>query len=115
LLESLALAAGTNGKSFQGSRVDRVRPLVWPESATTASRPGDANARPVRQANDSGTTVKHLDPATLEHASECHPAQRPQVVVAEHRDNGQPAGRQQLTSHLGFQQATVLREIPGDK
>lgn len=115
LLESLALTAGTNGKSFQGPRMNRVRPLVRPESATTAGRSGDANARPVRQANDGGAAVKHLDPAMLEHAPERHPAQRPQVVVAEHRDNGQPAGCQQLTSHLGFQQATVLREIPGDK
>ena len=36
-------------------------------------------------------------------------------MIAKHRDNGQASGRQELSSGLGFQQASVLREIPGNQ
>jgi hypothetical protein len=113
--ERLTFTAGANGKPLQSSRVDGVWPLMRPESATAAGRPGDANARPVRQANNGGTTVEHLDATAFEHAPECSPAQRSQVMIAKHRDNGQASGSQELSSGLGFQQASVLREIPGDQ
>ena len=113
--QRLTFAAGANGKPFQGSRVDGVRPLVRPESATAAGRPGDANARSVCQANHGGATVEHLDATAFEHAPEGCPAQRSQVMIAKHRDNGQASCRQELASRLGFQQASVLREVPGNQ
>jgi hypothetical protein len=113
--ERLRLAAGANGKPFQRSGVDRVWPLVRPEPATATDRPGDADAQPVRQANNGGATVEHLDTMAFEHAPERNPAQRAQVVVAKHGHDGQASGRQELASRLGLQQAAVLGEIPGDQ
>jgi hypothetical protein len=113
--ERLRLAAGTYGKSFQSPRMDPVRAFVRPEPAAAAGRPGDADARPVRQANHGGATVEYLYAVAFEDAPERNPAQRPQVVVAKHRDDGQASGRQQLASRLGFQQAAVLRKISGNQ
>jgi hypothetical protein len=108
-------AAGANGKPFQGSRVDGVWSLVRPESATATGRPGDANAQSVCQANHDGATVEHLDATTFEHASEGCSAQRSQVMIAKHRDNGQARCREELASRLGFQEASVLGEVPGNQ
>jgi hypothetical protein len=113
--ERLALAAGTESKSLQGSRMDRVWPFMRPEPAATAGCPGDADARPVRQANHGGASVEHLDATAFERAPERYSAQRSQVVVPQDRDDGQPRGHQEIARHLGFQQATVLREIAGDE
>ena len=92
--QRLTFAAGANGKPFQGSRVDSVWPLVRPESATAAGRPGDPYARTVGQTNHGGATVEHFDATAFEHAPERCPAQRSQVMIAEHRHDGQASGRQ---------------------
>jgi hypothetical protein len=73
--ERLTFTAGANGKPFHGSRVDGVWSLVGPESATASGRPGDANARPVCQANHGGATIEHLDATAFEHTPERCPAQ----------------------------------------
>jgi hypothetical protein len=114
-LQAFTLAPGPDGKSLEGPRVDRRWPLIWPEAATTAGRAGDANPRPVRQAHYGGATIQHLDAVAFQRAPECNPAQRSQVVVTKHRDHGQSSRRQELAGRLGFQQAPVLREVPGDK
>jgi hypothetical protein len=113
--QRLTFAAGADGKPFQGSRVDRIWSLVRPESATAASRPGYADARPICQANHGGTTVEHFDATAFEHATEGCPAERSQVVIAKHRDDGQASGREELASRFGFQQSSVLREVTGDQ
>ena len=113
--ERLTFAAGANGKPFQGSRVDGVWPLMRPESATAAGRPGDAYAGPVCQANHGGATVEHFDATAFEHAPERCPAQRSQVMIAEHRHDGQASGRQELACRLGFQQSSVLREVTSNQ
>ena len=48
-------------------------------------------------------------------ASEGCPAQRSQVMIAKHRDNGQARCREELASRLGFQEASVLGEVPGNQ
>jgi hypothetical protein len=86
--ERLTLAAGAEGKALQGPRVDSRWPFVRPETAATAGRASDTDARSVRQANQRGATVQHLDAAAFERAPERDPAQRSQVVVTEHRYHG---------------------------
>ena len=113
--QRLTLTAGTNSEPLQSPRMNRVWPLMWPKPTATAGRPGDADAGSVRQANDGGAPVEDLDTGAFEHTPERRPAQRSQVVVAEHRDHRQSSCRQELPGHLGFEEATVLSEIAGDK
>src|SRR5829696_638402 len=113
--QRLALPTSPNGKPLQCARVNRIRAFVWPEPATATDRSGDADTRSVRQANHRGATVEHLDSKTFEHPPERYPAQRAEVVVAEHRDHRQSSGRQELAGDLGFEQATVLSQVTGDK
>jgi hypothetical protein len=95
--------------------VNRIGTLKWPEPPAAADCPGDAHARSVRQANHGGATVEHLDARAFEHPPERYPAQRSQVVVAEHRDHWDSRGRQELAGHLGFKQPAVLCKVTGDK
>jgi hypothetical protein len=113
--QRLTLTAGTNSQPLQRPRVNRIWPLMWPKPTAAAGRPGDADARSVRQANDGGTPVEHLDTRAFEHTPERHPAQRSQVVVAKHRNDRQSGRRQELSGQLGLEEATVLSEIAGDK
>jgi hypothetical protein len=85
--QRLTLTAGTKSEPLQSPRVNRIWPFMWPKSTATAGRPGDADARSVRQAHDGGTPVEDLDTGAFEHTPERCPAQRSQVVVAEHRDH----------------------------
>ena len=114
-LERLTLPASPNGKPLQCPRMDRIGTLVWPEPPAAPHRPGDAHARSVGQANHSGAPVEHFDAGAFEHPAECYPAQRSEVVVAKHRDDGQSRGCQKLASQLGFEQAAVLGEVAGDQ
>jgi hypothetical protein len=111
----MTLSARPNGKPLQCPRVNRIRAFMRPEPPAAADSSSDAHARSVRQANHGGVTVQHLHARAFEHPPERYPAQRSQVVVAKHRDHGQSSGRQELASHLGFEQATVLSEVAGDK
>ena len=95
--------------------MDRVGPSCGqnppPLPAVPAMPTRDPFAKRTTVAQPSSTSM----PRAFEHAPERYPAQRSQVVVAKHRDDGQSSGRQELASHLSFQQAPVLREIPSDK
>lgn len=114
-LERLTLPATPNGKPLQCARVDRIRTLVWPEPPTATHRAGDAHARSVGQAKHSGAAVEHFDARAFEHPAERYAAQRSEVVVAKHRDDGQSRSGQELTSQLGFEQAAVLGEVASDQ
>jgi hypothetical protein len=86
-LERLTFATGPDRKPLECPRVDRRWPLVRPEATAPAGRPGNPDTQSVRQSNDRGTTVQHLDGTALERPPERCPAQRSQVMVAQHRDH----------------------------
>jgi hypothetical protein len=92
-LERFTLAAGSEGKALQGPRMDRRWPFVRPETAATAGRASDTDARSVRQPHQRGATVQHLDATAFERAPERDSAQRSQVVITEHRYHGQSSSR----------------------
>jgi len=74
-LERITFAMRPDSKALQGPRVDRRRPFVRPEAATTAGGSSDADPGSVRQANYRGATVQDLDARAFEGAAKCDPAQ----------------------------------------
>jgi hypothetical protein len=112
--ERLTLPASPNGQPLESPGVNRVRAFMWPESSAAAGRAGDAEASSIRQAVHGGTTVEYFDPRAFEHPPERYPAERTQVVVAEHSDDRQSGDRQELAGYLGFEQSTILREVARD-
>src|SRR3954451_23538085 len=111
--ERLRLPASTNGKSLQRPRVDRIWAFVWPEPTAATRGPSNADAQSVGQANHSSAAIEHFNARAFEHTAKCYATQRSEVVVAKHRDNGQPRGGQELASQLRFEQAAILREVAG--